>query len=183
MADIRPPEPVKLIVGMLSVWTEAMAAAAAALAEQYGPVDLRSDVMSHDFTDYYRADMGHPLLRRFIAMDRLIDPGDLPAVKRRTNDLERSLAASGRWPAVRRPVNLDPGYLTPAKLVLASCKDYTHRIYLRDGVYAETTLGFTRGGWQCYEWTYPDFRTPQYQAFLTRVRERFMAQRKESRRP
>ncbi len=177
MAPIREPEPVKLILGMLSAFPGTFAAAEQALVEALGPVDLRSEVTAHEFTEYYRDEMGHPLARSFLAFARLIDPGELPEIKRSTNDLERQIAAGGEWNAPR-PINLDPGYVAPAKLVLASCKDYTHRIYLGDGVYAETTLAWINGRWETYRWTYPDFRTANYQDFLTQVRARLMEQRK-----
>ena len=70
-----------------------------------------------------------------------------------------------------RPLNLDPGYITPAKLVLASTKDHAHRIYLRDGIYAEVTLSFRGRKWQPLEWTYPDYRRDDYQRFFTECRE------------
>ncbi|MBN2584721.1 MAG: DUF4416 family protein [Planctomycetes bacterium] len=180
MAEIRKPEPVKLLVGMLSAWPGALAAAESELVERHGPVDLQSEMTAHEFTEYYRDEMGHPLLRYFVSFERLIDPADLAGIKRRTNDVERKFAASGEWSAAR-PINLDPGYVTPAKLILASCKDFAHRIYLGEGVYAETTLSYRNGAWLCYDWTYPDFRTYDYQAFLARVRNRLMAQRKEPR--
>ncbi|NIA21906.1 MAG: DUF4416 family protein [Anaerolineaceae bacterium] len=180
MADIREPEPVKLLVAMLSAYPGALAAAESELIEAYGPADLQSEITAHEFTGYYRDEMGHPLMRYFVSFDRLIEPGRLANIKRRCNELERQFADSGEWDAAR-PVNLDPGYVTPAKLVLASCKDFRHRIYLGGGIYAETTLGYSGGRWVCYDWTYPDYRTHAYQAFLTLVRDRLMARRKEER--
>ena len=180
MAEIRTAEKVKLIVGMLSSFPGALAAAEGELVHYYGPVDLRSPVTAHEFTEYYRDEMGHPLVRYFVSFEQLIDAARLAEIKAQTNELERRLAEAGEWAACR-PVNLDPGYIAPAKLVLASCKDYAHRIYLGGGIYAETTLGYSEGRWKCYEWTYPDYRTEQYQAFLTQVRERLLAQRKELR--
>lgn len=178
MAATHDPTPVKLVVGMLSAFPKALAAAEAELVRSWGRVDLKSPVMPHDFTDYYRDQMGEPLMRLLVSFERLIDPGELADIKRRTNAIEEELAAANPWP-VARPVNLDPGYVTPAKLVLASCKDYTHRIYLRGGVYAETTLGYTGGRWTVYDWTYPDYRTAAYHEFLDGVRRRLMAQQKE----
>ena len=179
MADIREPDAVKLIVGMLSAFPGAFAAAEEALTESFGPIDQRSDVTAHEFTDYYRDEKGHSLMRCFVSCELLVDPGELANVKRYTNDLERQIAASGEFSTIR-PINLDPGYVTPAKLVLASCKDYTHRIYLGGGIYAETTLGYTHGRWEPYAWTYPDYRTAGYQAFLSQVREALMARRQGS---
>jgi hypothetical protein len=77
-------------------------------------------------------------------------------------------------------MNLDPGYIAPSKLVLASTKDYSHRIHLSDGIYAEVTLLYSRGRWKELEWTYPDYRTVAYHDFFTRVRTRLAEQRREA---
>ena len=175
------PEPVKLLVGILSAYPGAMAEAEALLTDPLGPIEDSSDLFAHEFTEYYRDEMGHPLARYFVSMERLIRPGDLAGIKRFTNDVEDRVAAKGDWP-VARPVNLDPGYLSPAKLVLASTKNHSHRLYLADGIYGEVTLLYERGAWRTLPWTYPDYRAPDYHAFFTRVRERLLAQRREDRR-
>jgi len=181
MGQPTEAEPVRLLVGMLSAYPGALAEAEAHLSDPLGPVDLRSDLFAHAFTEYYRDEMGHPLVRYFIAFERLIQPDDLAGIKRFTGDVEQRVADSGRWP-VARPVNLDPGYIAPAKLVLASTKNHSHRIYLDAGIYGEVTLLFARHEWQALEWTYPDYRTPAYHAFFARVRERLLEQRREARR-
>jgi len=173
------PEPVKLLVGMLSAYPGAMAEAEALLADPLGPVQDRSDLFAHEFTEYYRDEMGHPLVRYFVSMERPIRPGDLAGIKRFTGDMEDRLAEEGDWP-VARPVNLDPGYVAPAKLVLASTKNHAHRLYLADGIYGEVTLVYERGAWRPLPWTYPDYRTADYHAFFTRVRERLLAERREA---
>jgi hypothetical protein len=71
-----------------------------------------------------------------------------------------------------RPINLDVGYITPAKLVLASMKNFSHRIYLRDGVYGEVTLLYRGRRWEALEWTFPDFASGRYDAFLSEARRR-----------
>jgi hypothetical protein len=191
MALIHEPEPVKLFVGMLSAYPEALAAAESALVEAFGPIDLRSERMPHEFTEYYRDVMGGPLVRYFVSMDRLVPPGDLARIKRLTNDFEARIAAAGPaagvvegsaelsspWP-VARPVNLDPGYIAPSKLVLASAKDFSHRIYLESGIYGEITLLYKRGQWKTQEWTFPDYRTESYHRFFDQVRARLMEQRR-----
>jgi hypothetical protein len=138
---------VTLLVGLLAGRPEWLNAAADRLVEAFGPVELASETWPHAFTDYYAAQMGTELLRRFVAFSRRIDPGELAAIKRRTNAIEAELAARLGAP-VPRPVNLDPGYVAPSKLVLASCKDYSHRLYLGDGVYGELTLIFEHGAWR-----------------------------------
>ena len=101
--------------------------------------------------------------------EQLIDPAALAEIKRQTNEWEAEYAALGRHPEPR-PLNLDPGYITPAKLVLASTKDHAHRIYLRDGIYAEVTLAYRQRQWQPLEWTYPDYRRDDYQRFFSECR-------------
>jgi len=177
MGRPREAEPVKLFVGMLSAYPGAFAAAESYLADALGSIDARSDLFAHEFTEYYRDEMGQPLVRYFVAFDALIAPGELARIKRLANDIEDRVAAGGEWPVVR-PVNLDPGYIAPSKLVLASTKDFSHRIYLDEGIYGEVTLLYERGLWKTLPWTYPDYRTPAYHEFFSGVRTRLMAQRK-----
>jgi len=179
MGQIRQVEPVKLFVGMLSAYPVAFTDAEAALVGRLGPLDLRSDLFAHEFTEYYRDEMGQPLVRLFVSLERLIAPDQLPAIKRLTNEIENRMAGEKRWPVVR-PVNLDPGYIAPSKLILASTKDFSHRIHLQEGIYAEVTLRYVRGIWKELEWTYPDYRTPAYHKFFTQVRGRLMEQRRET---
>ena len=170
MGRIRAVEPVKLFVGMLSAYPGALAEAEAALTEALGPVDLRSDLFAHAFTEYYRDEMGQPLVRLFVSFERLIAPDQLASVKRLTNEVENRMAEAGQWPVVR-PMNLDPGYIAPSKLILASTKDYSHRVPINHGIYAEVTLLYAHGGWRELPWTYPDYRTPAYRQFFARMRQ------------
>ena len=172
MGQVHPPEPAKLIVGMLSAFPAGFDLARDALIRHYGPIDVESDPIPFAFTTYYDREMGPNLLRKFLAFERLIDPGILADVKLLTNRLEGELAPA-ITSAVPRPINLDPGYITPAKLVLASTKDFSHRIYLRDGVYAEVTLHYEKGGtFRAWPWTFPDFReNARYHEFLLEARK------------
>lgn len=114
--------------------------------------------------------MGAGLKKQFLVFDGLIDPQQLPKRKLESNRLEEELASSGNF-AELRPVNIDPGYLTLTKLVLASAKDRAHRLYMADGIYAEECLYFLDGSWQTRPWTYPDYRRPDFQAFFVEARE------------
>ena len=175
MGQAKPPKPVKLLVGMLARREEWLAAAEEKLSAAYGPIDLASGLIPFDCTDYYTPEMGPGLLRKFVTADRLISPEDLAAIKLATNamegDLARELAAD-----VPRPVNLDPGYLDGSKLVLATTKDYTHRIYLSRGIYAEVTLTWRKGGYAPTPWTYRDYQTEPYLAFFAKARARYLEQ-------
>lgn len=177
MGEPRAARPVKLIVGLLSGDSDLLRRVRQLLARHYGPVDLASDLWPFDQTDYYRDEMGGDLLRAFITFDSLMRPEALTALKRHTNELEQQIIEDTLAP-VPRPVNIDPGYIDLNKLVLASTKDSSHRIYLGGGVYGEVTLRFVNGAWQECSWTYPDYRRPEYHAFFTRVRDCYREQRR-----
>lgn len=179
MGAVRPPQSVKLVVGMLSADPDVMERARGHLEQAVGPMDLTSELWPFDCTDYYRNEMGPDLKRQFVSIAELIRPDRLPQIKRWTNELEAvirdELAARG-GPMARRPVNLDPGYLTLGKLVLATTKDYSHRLCLGQGIYGEVTLRFESGTWQPWPWTYPDYAAATYHGFFVRVRDRLKEQ-------
>jgi hypothetical protein len=175
MGDILTPEPVKLFVGVLSAFPEAFEAIRPYLVEALGPVDLESDLYPFEATRYYEPTMGPDLQRKFFSFKELISPGGIARIKIITNTLERRFAKEGRYPSTR-PINLDPGYLTPAKIVLASTKDYSHRIYLSDGIYGEVTLTFSHGEFRATPWTYPDFQSPTYHTFFHGLRDLYRVQ-------
>ena len=150
-------------------------AAAGELARAMGPLDISSEVMDFDFTHYYDRAMGTPLLRQFVSFADCPAPEALVQAKLRCNAIEADFAAREGCPALPRPVNLDVGYVESSKLVLASMKNFSHRIYLGQGVYAEVTLMFRHGQWQPLEWTFPDFRSGRYEAFLSAARGRLTA--------
>lgn len=152
-----------------------MARAIRLLVEYFGPTDLVSGTWSFDSTDYYELEMGEGLQRQFVSFERLIDPGQLAQQKILSNELERRICTEcGLLPDQRR-VNLDPGYLSLSKLVLATTKDYSHRLYLRDGIFAESTLHFEAGRWMPWPWTYPDYAGDSYHEFFVQVRELYKA--------
>jgi hypothetical protein len=159
-----------LILAVSSRHHEALEWARERCAEFHGPIALVSTPFNFTETDYYSATMGTNLQKQFLAFERLVDPATLAEIKRQTNDWELEYAALDRH-LETRPINLDPGYITAAKLVLASTKDHAHRIYLREGIYAEVTLAYRQRRWQALEWTYPDYRREDYQEFFTLCRE------------
>ena len=170
MARAQEADMVKLICGMISARAEFFDMAAEALAEAFGPVDLASETWPFDMTDYYEPQMGPRLLRRFVSFAEPFSPAALAEAKLRTNAIEADFASRRGAADPPRPINLDPGYVAPSKLVLASMKDFSHRIYLRDGVYAEVTLLYRKGLWEALEWTFPDFASGRYDTFLTGAR-------------
>ncbi len=176
MAMPRRAQPVKLIVGLLSGDADLLRRARQLLSREFGPADLASDVWPFTQTEYYQDEMGPGLQRLLLSFEHLVMPERLPEIKRATNDLEDRIASECLDPLRPRPVNVDPGYLTLAKLVLATTKDRDHRLYLGDGIYGEVTLHYRGDAWQTWPWTYPDYRQPTYHEFFLRVRERYRAQ-------
>ena len=134
----------------------------------WGEPDLIGEPVPFTLTDYYR-DIAPCLMRRFVCFRGLADAGGLADWKRAACALE----ARSRTP---RAVNVDPGYVDGARLVLASTKDHAHRIWLRDGIYAEVTLRFRFGGWRSFDYTFPDFRGGCYDTFLTETRRLWLAE-------
>jgi hypothetical protein len=178
MGKIRQPNDVKLFVGILTSIPELLTEVEARLVAQFGAIDLRCGPFPFDSTRYYDSEMGNSIQRFFLAFSDLIAPDSLAGIKITTNEMESSFAGTVITP--RRPVNLDPGYLEQAKLVLASTKNFYHRILLADGIYAEVTLHFENGTWQSFPWTFPDFRSRRYDDFFLLMRDKYRAQLRAS---
>lgn len=168
MGKLKSPKPVKLICGMISNDELLFDHASQILSKKFGPIDYKSQLMNFDHTTYYQNEMGNNLERQFVSFTRLIKPHNLPKIKLFTNHLERKFSTGKR--CAKRKINLDPGYVSKSKLVLATTKNYRHRIYLMKGIYAEVTLYFADGSFRPFEWTYPDYRTSGYIEFFNKVR-------------
>ena len=176
---MRLPEPVKLFVGMLSNDITLFEELAGRLKEEFGHIDLQSPVWSWEHTDYYSKEMGRGLRRKFLFFKELINPGDIVGIKLKSIELERQYLAPGGG----RRINLDPGYLNTAKVVLVSTKDFSHRIYLGQGIYGEVTLIYSHGSYRALPYTYPDFRTEAYRELFKRARELLKDARRQAHRP
>ena len=178
MGHIMPVQLVKLIVGMLSKEESLFDPAEAQMRMMWGEIDKQSEIIPFTATNYYEQEMGESLLRKFISFDELIEPGRLAAIKHQSNGLEDKLTKSeqGKSCGVTRPINLDPGYIDPSKLVLVTTKNYSHRIYIGDSMYAEATLHYHKGSWQGWPFTYPDYAGGDYDDFLNHTRCRLMEQ-------
>src|SRR5205809_279360 len=170
MTDIRPQPPVLLVVAAFSRHERAIAWGRERLTQGFGPIALLSESFAFNQTRYYEPTMGPDLRKQFLAFERLVTPDTLPAIKLRTNSLERVLADQ-RLYAEPRPLNLDPGHLSLGKFLLATTKDQSHRVYLRDGIFAEVTLRFEAGAFEPWPWTYADYRESAVRDFLRRARD------------
>ena len=170
MSHAQPHAPVLRLLTAFSRHAEAIEWARQTTEAAWGPIAIESDRFDHRETSYYDATMGTDLKKCFFAFETLADPAELAEWKLASNQWEIDYRQLGRHPEPR-PLNVDPGYLTDAKLVLATTKDRDHRIYLRDGIFAEVTLHFHRGRWEPRPWTYPDYQRADYHEFFLRCRE------------
>lgn len=175
MGTAREPQPVKLIASLLTGDPDLLAGVEEALSRAFGPIDFESELLPFDHTGYYAPEFGPGLQRQIVTFAGLVDPGDLPSIKRKTNELERAIAPDGR-----RQVNVDPGYVSLGKMVLASTKNHAHRLYLGEGIYGEGTLTYQRGRFRAWPWTYPDYASDRYCALFDEIRGRYKAQLRAS---
>lgn len=171
MGRIVPPQPVTPVLGVIYRDAAIVDDALMWVEHLMGEVEITSDEFPFDLTDHYEGEMGPGLKRRFYAFERLADPSMLSEWKVQTNGLEEQLAERyGEY----RPINLDPGYVNGAKLVLASVKGLAHRVYVGQGISAEVTMSFRDGAWLKRDYTFPDFTTGRYDAFFSKARERHL---------
>lgn len=173
MGQIKLCQPVKLIFGVLTGIPDLLVEVYQRLSEPLGEIDFTSPLLPFNHTTYYEAEMGKGLHRQFVSFETLIAPDELSSTKLFSNAVEQEFAQTD---TESRRVNLDPGYISASKLVLASTKDHAHRIYLQRGIYGEITLRFHRKTFHPWEWTYPDYRTQAYIDIFNHIRGIYMTQ-------
>ncbi len=171
MGQATHHSPALLLLAAFSRHDEALLWAKQKAEAEWGPIELESPAFDFTETEYYASTMGPNLHKVFFALQRPFDPADLVDVKLLTNKWEDEYVGLGRHPEPR-PLNLDPGYITLGKLILASTKDFAHRIYLNRGIYAEVTLHYKHHRWQHHDCTFADYRRDDYQRFFSLCRER-----------
>ena len=175
MSVPQTARPAKLVIGIFTAEPKIIGSLAAEFTSRFGPIDLVSPWMQFNFTSYYESEMGSLLLRRMFAFQSLVAQDDLSTIKLTTNEIERHFSHKGC-----RRVNIDPGYMLRERFVLASGKNFSHRIYIGDGIYADLTLIYQKGGFQRLPWTYPDYHDEGMQTFLEQVRHKYILEAKWS---
>jgi hypothetical protein len=175
MGFIRRGEKVKLIVGFLFSDIKTYVKIKKDLERKYGRVDFESEAIDFIHTSYYADEMGAQLNRKFLSFEKLVDLGNICDVKIKTNSLEKRFMFNGK-----RSINIDPGYLNLSKVVLFSTKDYTHRLYIGKGIFAEVTLFFQNDNYNPWPWTYPDYKTKEYMEIFKSIRQIYKTQKKHN---
>jgi hypothetical protein len=171
VALIREPDAVKPVCAVTFSQDVALEEVLSRLEEVMGHHQRRSSVFNFSFTSYYSREMGDSLQKIFCSFHRLISPADLAALKVATNALEETWARAGR-----RRVNLDPGYIAKSKLVVASAKNFAHRIYMSQGIYGDLQLQFRENRYHPEFWTFPDYQTEEALDFFKQVRNDLIRQ-------
>jgi hypothetical protein len=163
------PLPVKLFVAAMFDAKVDHEEVQSVLTKRFGAVDVSYGPISFGFTEYYKDEMGDDLKKLYLTFETLIEREALSGIKVFTNEIETRYASNGK-----RRLNLDPGYLAGDKLVLASTKDFYHRLYLSQGIFAEVTLHYRKGCYRYFSWTYPDYKEPAFLEFLGKARAHYM---------
>lgn len=171
MGATHTPPPVRLVMGFLAKDAELVERIRPRLAELYGEEDQHLQAFPFRFTNYYEEEIGSAPVRAFATYKKLISREDIVQIKLQTNELELSFAKEFGTENLR-PVNLDPGYMTLGQFFLATTKDQRQRVYIRDGIYVEPTLYFQGGHFHAFDWTYRDYQSGEYIAFLESVRKK-----------
>ena len=175
MGLAEPFEKEKLIVGIIYTTDEQYEKIIEILEDKFGSIDFMTEEFSfsEEFSDYYDEELGGAARRKILSFDTLIEPERQAEIKTYTNAVEAQFSVNGD-----RKINLDPGFLSHGRLLLATTKKTGFRIPLSDGIYTELTLFYARGAWQKLPWTYRDYQSERVQSFLTTVRKRYLEQRK-----
>jgi hypothetical protein len=167
MGKIHPPGKVKLIAGLISNDEALLDKIGANLEKRLNnKIDFKSSLIDFTYTEYYNKEMGIGLKRRFLSFKDLVRLETISKVKKLTNNIEKRFSANGK-----REVNIDPGYVDMAKLVLLSTKDYSHRIHIGRGIFAEVTLHYKGKHFSFWPWTYPDYKSEEYARIFGAIRD------------
>jgi len=169
MSQSQTPKPAKLVIGFFLKEKNLVVPVVKALVDKFGPVDIVSPWFPFNFTTYYEAEMGAPLFRRMLAFETMIKQSALSDIKLTTNDLELEYSKNSK-----RMINLDPGYMLRERFVLATGKNYSHRIYIGKRIYADLTLIYTKSRFRKLPWTYPDYAEQNMLTYLERVRNKYV---------
>jgi len=165
----KTPGPAKLIIGIFMKDKRLFPDVTEKLVMRFGGIDMVSPWFAFDFTDYYESEMGTPLFRRILVFKTLIQQEAMAGIKLTTNAIERDdLNKNGRR------VNIDPGYLLRERFVLATGKNFAHRIFIGEGIYAELTLIYQKGAFKKLPWTYPDYGSESILSYLMKVRDKYV---------
>ena len=182
MGKIYLPKPAKLIISIFTSDKCLFSLYKDVLIKRFGEVDIESNTQPFNFTDYYEEEFGKNLMQKLFSFSTLIRQDELAEIKIITNSIENNIEnenIKNNMAHNKRKINLDPGYITLNKYILASTKNGPSRIYLKQGIYAEITLRFINKSFVPCEYTYPNYKTNEYINYLNSVRQKYKLQLRE----
>ena len=175
MSYLHEPPPVKLVTSFIYQDSAYRDEALQPLCHRWGVIDIQEMELPFHYTDYYRKEMGFPLYRAFVSFERLIPREQLVKAKLYSTQIEITLAKAGG----RRTINIDPGYVTDSQLILATGKNYSHRIYLGEGIFGDLTLIYEHKKFKAQPWTYPDYQSEPMVRLLEMMRKKYIEDKKK----
>jgi len=169
-----PPPAAMIFCGFIYVPDLELAEVLRLMEQAWGPVEFISKRIPFHSTRYYEQEMGPALSRKFVTFREEVDQEALPRLK------WEAMGVEGRYLDGRgcRRVNIDPGFLLPERLMLATTKPFAHRPYLARGVYADVTLIYRKKSYHPLHWTYPDYGTPDAVRMMNNLREHGFLQKR-----
>lgn len=170
--------PAKVVCGVLHHPEVDLVALESQLEAKWGTIQHRSP--SYPFSEgsqYYCHETGEEHHRYFLSFQDLVHPEKLSEHKRWAMEMETW--AKTQWPHSPRPINLDSGLIQRGRFVLATTKDFAHRIYCARGIYAEVTATLHKREVKSLPWTYPDIAQHHYDTFLLRCHQSLIEDARE----
>jgi len=172
MGTIKEHLPVKYFAGLTYNSSVNLDEVLSVLEQKFSAIEIKSHIYDFSgFTDYYESEMGKDLKKHFIVFAKLQSPELLPKFKIATNNIENQFLGKEN-----RQINIDPGYISEAKVVLATTKNYDHRIHLTNGIFADLHLRFSQKTFHAQPWTYPDYKQQSIIEFFNEMRQRYFHQ-------
>lgn len=170
MSIQHEPVPVRLILSMITSDNRYFKLVIKAAEGLWGRIDFLSEKLSFNHTAYYEEEMGGGLSRKICSFEKMISPERLPSIKLQCSSFETMfLDQHGK-----RRVNIDPGYMAREKVVLATFKNFSHRIYLEKGVYGDLVLIYRDKDFRALDWTFPDYSSQEMLNVLNVIRDRYV---------
>ncbi len=169
MGKARTPDKVCLITAICYSDAEKARYAENELIKNFGKLYTKSKIFPFQHTSYYDSEMGNQLQKYYCSFKRLIDPALIADIKLISNKIEENMSVNAT-----RTVNIDPGYIEKPKLVLATTKNFSHRIYLKNGIYGDVELYWRHGAFRTFSWTYPDYKSDVALLFFTKLRNDYI---------
>lgn len=166
MAEIKEPQKVLPFAGLIFTENFPVESALGVFQDLLGTIIKKSEIIPFKHTTYYNKEMGENLLRQWVVFEKLVYPDILVDLKHKSNEIEKDLLNETGG----RKINIDPGLISLSNVILASTKNYAHRIYFGKGIYAEVTLIYKDHLFRPLEWTYPDYRETAAIEFFNETR-------------